>query len=90
MIELLLEMIMLWAVVLIGLYMLAAFSNMNLAFSNYKVKWNQQKEMRVQAYLYLVSPPIRPKSVTYRPKKPSINDQYASDDEAPSLVAAAY
>ncbi|MDQ0207096.1 hypothetical protein [Alkalicoccobacillus murimartini] len=88
MIELLLEMMMLWAVVLIGLYMLAAFSSQNLAFSNQNMKWEQQKAMRVQAYSHLTAPPIRPMSVTYRPKIPSVLDQSASDDEAPSLVAA--
>ncbi|TSB44981.1 hypothetical protein [Alkalicoccobacillus porphyridii] len=89
MIELLLEMMMLWAVVLIGIYMLAAFSTLNLSFNQHKVKWNQQKTMRVEAHSHLIALPIRPMSVIYRPKIPSVLDQIASDDEAPSLVAVA-
>lgn len=89
MIELLLEMMMIWAVVLIGIYMLAAFSTLNLAFNQNKVNWYEKKAMRVEAYPYLISLPIRPTSVTYRPKIPSVFDQTASDDEVPPLVVAA-
>ncbi|MBM0065793.1 hypothetical protein [Alkalicoccobacillus gibsonii] len=89
MIELLLEMMMIGAILLIGLYMLAAFARINLAFSHHKIRSNQLKERLVTIYSSRIDPPVCPMSVTYRPKIPSIYDQYASDDEAPSFVVAA-